>query len=90
MIKKQEQFKKLLSKINNGSEGVSNRIMNYGIEPVGLSRLTTSTFVRQYLTGRFVDISRGVFVPLDFSGDYIVRKRALIQQFSNLYPNFIF
>ena len=41
MIEKHEQFKKLLNKISNGNEGVSNRIMNYGIEPVALSHLTT-------------------------------------------------
>ena len=40
----------------------------------------------QYLTGRFVDTSRGIFVPLDFSTDYTVRKESLVQQFSKRIP----
>ena len=56
--------------------------MNYGIEPVG----PLEHLFMQYLTGRFVDTSRGIFVPLDVSTDYTVRKETLIQQFSKLIP----
>ena len=33
-----------------------------------------------------MDTSKGVFVPLDFRSDYVVRKETLIQQFSKLIP----
>ena len=45
----------------------------------------------QYLTGRFVDTSRGVFIiPLNFSIDYIVRKQTLIQQIFKTYTLTLF
>ena len=74
MIEKQQQFKKLQNRINNGT------IYRCFEQNYEFEHLNT------YLTDRSVDTSRGVFFPLDFSTDYTVRKETLIQQLSKLIP----